>query len=61
MAFAQKEKKRLQDEITAKRAEVADRERQVAETKAALENAEAQSRDDLERKKSSRECLCGAR
>jgi protein kinase C substrate 80K-H len=32
---------------------VAERERQVAETKAALENAEAQSRDDLERKKSS--------
>ncbi|CAK9780364.1 hypothetical protein CC85DRAFT_287897 [Cutaneotrichosporon oleaginosum] len=53
VAFAQKEKKRLQDEIAAKRVEVRERERQVAEAKAALENAEAQSRDDLERKKSS--------
>ncbi|BEJ14197.1 hypothetical protein CspHIS471_0313710 [Cutaneotrichosporon sp. HIS471] len=53
VAFAQKEKKRLQDEIAAKRIEIVDRERQVADTKSALENAEAQSRDDLERKKSS--------
>ncbi|GMK53438.1 hypothetical protein CspeluHIS016_0100240 [Cutaneotrichosporon spelunceum] len=53
VAFAQKERTRLQDEIAAQRAALADRERQVADARVALENAETQSRDDLERKKAS--------
>jgi protein kinase C substrate 80K-H len=54
--FAQKEKKRLEEEIAANKARVADAERKVEDARAALDSAEAQSRDDLERKKQTREC-----
>ncbi|TXT10626.1 hypothetical protein VHUM_02131 [Vanrija humicola] len=49
--FALKEKKRLEDLLTTKRAEIAERERKVEEARQALERAESQSRDELERKK----------
>ncbi|KAL1408832.1 hypothetical protein Q8F55_005646 [Vanrija albida] len=49
--FALKEKKRLEEELATKRAEIGERERKVEEARQALDRAESQSRDELERKK----------
>lgn len=56
VSFAGKERQRLQDELKAKRAELTDKEAELSTAQAALKRAEDLSRDDLEKKKATREC-----
>lgn len=53
--FAGKERQRLEDELKAKRAELTDKEAELSAAQAALKRAEDMSREDLDKKKATRE------